>query len=427
MQAGSGSTERRIGMFPKIVAFAILGLVLLPFAQPASAMTVTLTSGSVSRNSGPSGGITCTGAGPDALTRKLTLSCNEVTAANMNGFRVSAQTGTTWQVTAETSGSVLLFKLVNTLITRASTTAATLTISAVSGTTSVSGVAVADFLPISPVLTKAGGKLNANLTVPVGTALTAGNRISLEASLATNTTNVINTPTQGPTGITLPINFTGNPNGFFEAQAGKLSTSATGAVSITDSIAVTCLTAPCTPTLRLTVNATLTCNGCAWNLPNGAGQAADVTPGGGNTQTVSETLAPSFDKFEAWMQVVKPSKFAFESLMTLGGVQPLDPANKVLHLDWAPASSDASPFSATIPPKTFKPITSRIWKATFRDGTTDLVAIITQFDQAGRKFGLLLTGTGAAVGNIGKLGTAQLAIGDQTGKDLIKPTFVGDR
>jgi hypothetical protein len=361
------------------------------------------------------------------LTRKVTLSCNTVTG--VNGFTVrGALTNSRWQITAEKSGSVLLFKLINTQIVRTVSGPATISIVATSGSTLVAGVSQADFLPISPVLTKAGGKLNANLVVPVGTALTTGNRISLLASMATNTTNIINTATQGPTGITLPINFTGNPNGFFEAQAGKLGTSSTGSVSLTDSISVTCPTAgtPCTPVLSLTVNATITCLNCAWNLPNGAGQAADFTPGGGNTQTYTATFTPTFDKFEAWMQVVKPGKFAFESLMTLGGVQPLDPANKVLHLDWAPASTLGAPFSVTIPPGRFKRITSRIWRATIGEGTpTPLVAVITQFDQAGKKFGVLLAGTDQNVLNVGKQGTAQLTIGDQTGKDFIRPSFIG--
>jgi hypothetical protein len=354
----------------------------------------------------------------------MILSCN--TVSSFNGFTVQgALAGSRWQITAEKSGSVLLFKLINTRIVRTASTPATISIIATSGTTTVGGVAVADFLPIAPVLTKAGGKLNANLVVPVGTALTTGNRISLLASMATNTTNIINTATQGPTGITLPINFTGNPNGFFEAQAGKLGTSSTGSVSLTDSIAVTCLAATCTPTLSLTVNATITCTNCAWNLPNGAGQAADFTPGGGNTQTLTETFTPTFDKFEAWMQVVKGSKFAFESLMSLGGVVPLDPANKVLHLDWAPASADGTPFSATIPPGEFKRVTSRIWKASIgKLNEPRYAAVITQLDHAGKKFGVLLTGTGVNVANLGKQGTAQLTIGDQTGKDFIKPTFI---
>jgi hypothetical protein len=80
----------------------------------------------------------------------------------------------------------------------------------------------------------------------------------------------------------------------------------------------------------------------------------------------------------------------------------------------------------TIPPGRFKRITSRIWRATIGEGTpTPLVAVITQFDQAGKKFGVLLAGTDQNVLNVGKQGTAQLTIGDQTGKDFIRPSFIG--
>jgi hypothetical protein len=295
--------------------------------------------------------------------------------------------------------------LVNTKITGAATS--------VRITAASSG---SDFSAINPLLTKAGVVLNANLLG--ATASNTGNRISMKGTVTTNSANIINNLNQ-TTGVSLPLSSTGNPGGGFTAvPTGTISTGGTK----DETISITCPNAntACVPTVTVEVNATLTCATCSWILPNGAGSVYSIT---GNLQEYDQNFAPSFGDFDAWVQIVKRSSFAFESLLKLGGAVNLDLTTKAVQLSWQGSSPDSS-FAATIPPASFKLILPRVWGFKGIVDDIPIAATITQLDSAGKKFGVAIAGTKVNLTGTDDQITARLAIGDQSSEALIKPKFI---
>ena len=291
-----------------------------------------------------------------------------------------------------------------------------------SATCTPSGTALQDFAVVSAGAARtAGVVMTGNFTGIDPIVGPAGDRISVTGIVqATGTTdgqNFINqTPGPGDTDtqVSLPSGCTGDPACAFSATAGATSFFD----EITETIQINCGTTSCRPKMTLHVDARFRNARDRVDLPNSVGfTLAEDTP-----SYIAESGAASFKAFKAALQIDKPSRFAFESLITLDdGTSGLVTVGGKLQK--AVCLALGSSYSTLIPPDSFRLKKPGLWEFSGEVNGVDLVASIAKLNSAGTRFGVLIAGRGATVNDISGPLPVQLCIGEERGGGQVTPLF----
>ena len=339
----SFTPERRMRMRSGRLILSSMVFLLAGVPVHSNALTVIITAAA------PGTTTASKTLGPVVKTPAGTRTPISLNGLAINGFTFSATAGGTTlaQVISDVSGGVERVYMTNTTITAptsacSSTAPCKLTLTASSNVGDFPAKASGGYpsgVAVSAFLVKADGKSNA-----------VSDTISVTGQAKASTTmDPINTTPGAGTGDTptsLPSACTGKSTCLFTAT---LANGGSFNAQISETIQFQCLT-PCDPAKTFSVTITFIRPGDKVTFGVGVAQSTTPTVAGNN---FVGALLPHFGNFSPQVQITSGSNFQLKVPFTLNtGSNGINPAVEFVNFSLTPKA--VTPFSATIPPGSFK-------------------------------------------------------------------------